>query len=146
MSDLTVKQDVEAELRWEPSVNTAAIGVAVKDGIVTLTGHVAILAEKMAAARAAARVAGVKAVANDLEVGPPAAHRRSDEEIARSVAHALAWNASVPVDSIKAQVSRGWVTLEGTVEWHYQKDAAERAVRSLRGVKGVTNKVITIEP
>jgi osmotically-inducible protein OsmY len=142
MSDLTVKQDVEAELQWEPSVNAAAIGVAVKDGIVTLTGRVATLAEKYAAARAAARVAGVKAVANDLEVGTPSAHRRTDEEIARSVAHALAWNASVPVDSIKAQVSQGWVTLEGAVEWNYQKQAAERAVRSLRGVKGVTNKIV----
>ena len=142
MSDATIKQEVEAELQWEPSVNAAGIGVAVKDGIVTLTGRVATLAEKYAAARAAARVAGVKAVANDLEVGLLPADRRTDEEIARSVANALAWNASIPLDSIKAQVSQGWVTLEGTVEWHYQKQAAERAVRSQRGVKGVTNKII----
>jgi osmotically-inducible protein OsmY len=142
VSDATIKQEVEAELQWEPSVNAAGIGVAVKDGIVTLTGRVATLAEKYAAARAAARVAGVKAVANDLEVGLLPADRRTDEEIARSVANALAWNASIPLDSIKAQVSQGWVTLEGTVEWHYQKQAAERAVRSQRGVKGVTNKII----
>ena len=142
MSDLTIKQQVEAELQWEPSVNAAAIGVAVKDGIVTLTGRVATLAEKYAAARAAARVAGVKAVANELEVGLSSGDRRSDEEIARSVANALAWHASVPPDRVKAQVSQGWVTLEGTVEWQFQKEAAERAVRPLRGVKGITNNIV----
>jgi osmotically-inducible protein OsmY len=142
MSDLSLKQDVEAELQWEPSVNAAAIGVAVKDGIVTLTGRVATLAEKYAAARAAARVAGVKAVANELEVGLSSGDRRSDEEIARSVANALAWHASVPPDRVKAQVSQGWVMLEGTVEWQFQKEAAERAVRPLRGVKGITNNIM----
>jgi osmotically-inducible protein OsmY len=142
MSDLTIKQEVEAELQWEPSVNAAEIGVAVKDGIVTLTGRVPTYAEKMAAARAATRVAGVKAVANDIEVGLLTAERRSDEEIARSVANALTANTSVPPDRVKAQVSQGWVTLEGMVEWYYQKDAAERAVRYLRGVKGVTNNII----
>jgi osmotically-inducible protein OsmY len=135
MSDLTIKQDVEAELQWEPSVNAAAIGVAVKDGVVTLTGRVPTYLEKMAAARAAARVTGVKAVANELEVGLLPAHQRSDEDIARSVANALVSNTSIPIDSIKAQVSQGWVTLEGTVEWHYQREAAERAVRHLRGAK-----------
>ena len=142
MSDFTIKQDVEAELRWEPSVNAAAIGVAVKDGIVTLTGRVASYAEKYAAARAAARVAGVKAVANELEVGLSSVDRRTDEEIARSVANALAWHASVPPDRVKAQVSQGWVMLEGTVEWQFQKEAAERAVRPLRGVKGITNNIM----
>jgi osmotically-inducible protein OsmY len=142
MSDFTIKQDVEAELRWEPSVNAAAIGVAVKDGIVTLTGRVASYAEKYAAARAAARVAGVKVVANELEVGLSSVDQRSDEEIARSVANALAWHTSVPPDRVKAQVSQGWVTLEGTVEWQFQKEAAERAVRPLRGVKGITNNIV----
>jgi osmotically-inducible protein OsmY len=142
MSDLTIKEDVEAELRWEPSVNAAAIGVAVKEGIVTLTGRVATYAEKYAAARAAARVGGVKAVANELEVGLLPADRRSDEEIARSVANALAWNTSVPPERVKAQVSQDWVTLEGTVEWQFQKEAAERAVRPLRGVKGITNNIV----
>lgn len=142
MSDLTIKQDVEAELQWEPSINAAGIGVAVKEGIVTLTGRVASYAEKMAAARAAARVTGVKAVANDLEVGLPPAHQRTDEEIARAIANALASHASVPPDSIKAVVSQGWVTLEGTVEWYYQKDVAERLVRPVRGVKGVTNNIV----
>jgi osmotically-inducible protein OsmY len=142
MSDLTIKQDVEAELQWEPSVNAAAIGVAVKDGIVTLTGRVPTYMEKMAAARAAARVTGVKAVANELEISLLPTDQRSDEDIARSVANALAWNTSIPPDHVKAQVSHGWVTLEGTVEWYYQKEAAERAVRPVRGVKGITNSIM----
>lgn len=142
MSDLTIKQDVEAELQWEPSVNAAAIGVAVKDGIVTLTGRVPTYMEKRAAARAAARVTGVKAVANELEVGLLPAHQRSDEDIARAVANALVSNTSIPPDRVKAQVSNGWVTLEGTVEWYYQKEAAERAVRPVRGVKGITNSIV----
>ena len=142
MDDLSLKEDVEDELQWEPSVNAAEIGVAVKDSIVTLTGRVSSLTQKHAAARAAARVAGVKAVANELEVGLLPADERTDEEIARSVANALAWNASVPPDRIKAQVSHGWVTLEGTVEWYYQKEAAARAVRYLRGVRGITNKIV----
>jgi osmotically-inducible protein OsmY len=142
MDDLSLKEDVEDELQWEPSINAAEIGVAVKDGIVTLTGRVPSLTQKYAAARAAARVAGVKAVANELEVGLLPADERTDEEIARSVANALAWNASVPPDRIKAQVSEGWVTLEGTVDWSYQKEAAGRAVRYLRGVRGITNKIV----
>jgi osmotically-inducible protein OsmY len=142
MDDLSIKDDVEAELQWEPSINAAEIGVAVKEGIVTLTGRVPSLAQKSAAARAAARVTGVKVVVNELEVGPPSADRRTDEDIARSVANALAWNTSVPPDRIKAQVSQGWVTLEGTVEWYYQKEAAERAVRYLRGVRGVINNIV----
>jgi osmotically-inducible protein OsmY len=142
MDDLSLKKDVEEELQWEPSINAAAIGVAVKDGVVTLTGHVPSYAEKMAAARAAARVTGVKAVANELQVGVPAAEERTDEDIARAVANALTWNTAIPADKVKAQVSRGWVTLEGTVEWYYQKEAAERAVRPIRGVKGVTNNIV----
>jgi len=142
MDDLAIKKDVEAELQYEPSVSAAVIGVAVKNGVVTLTGRVSSLAEKYAAARAAARVEGVKAVANELEIGLLPADERSDEEIARSVANALTWNASVPPDRVKAVVSQGWVTLEGTVEWYYQKDAAERAVRYLRGVKGISNNIV----
>ncbi len=142
MDDLTIKEDVEAELQWEPSIDAAVIGVAVKDGVVTLSGRVPSYDQKMAAARAAARVRGVKAVANELEVGVPAAEERTDEDIARAVANALTWNTAIPADKVKAQVSRGWVTLEGTVEWYYQKEAAERAVRPIRGVKGVTNNIV----
>jgi osmotically-inducible protein OsmY len=142
MDDLTIKKEVEAELQWEPSLNAASIGVAVKDGIVTLTGRVSSYAEKMAAARAAARVSGVKAVANEIEIRLLPSDERTDEDIARTVANALAWNTSVPADGIKALVSDGWVTLEGAVEWYYQKEAAERAVRYLRGVKGVSNNIV----
>jgi osmotically-inducible protein OsmY len=145
MDDLSIKKDVEAELQYEPSINAAEIGVAVKDGIVTLTGRVRSYVEKMAAARAATRVAGVKAVANEIEVGLLPADERTDEELARSVANALTWSASVPSDRVKAQVSQGWVALEGTVEWYYQREAAERAVRHLRGVKGVINRIV-IQP
>ena len=103
MDDLAIKKDVEAELQYEPSINAAVIGVAVKEGIVTLTGRVTTLSEKYAAARAAARVAGVKAVANEIEVGLLPADQRSDEEIARAVANALTWNTSIPPDRVKAQ-------------------------------------------
>src|ERR687898_246455 len=136
MDDLSIKDDLEDKLRWEPSIDAADIGVAVKEGIVTLTGRVPSFAQKYAAARAAARVLGVKVVVNEIEVGLLPADERTDEDIARSVANALAWNTSVPPDRIKAQVAHGWVTLEGTVDWYYQKYAAERAVRYLRGVKG----------
>ena len=112
--------------------------MAVKDGVVTLSGRVPSYAEKMAAAR----VTGVKAVANELEVGVSPAEERTDEDIARAVANALTWNTAIPADKVKAQVSRGWVTLEGTVEWYYQKEAAERAVRPIRGVKGVTKNIV----
>jgi osmotically-inducible protein OsmY len=142
MDDLTLKKEVEAALEWEPSLNAASIGVAVKNGIVTLTGKVSSYMEKMAAARAASRVPGVRAVANELEIVLLPSDERTDEDIARAVANALAWNTSVPADSIKAVVSDGWDTLEGTVEWYYQKEAAERAVRYLRGVKGITNRIV----
>ena len=142
MDDLRIKREVEVELEYEPSVNAARIGVAVKDGIVTLLGLVSSIAEKDAAGRTAARVAGVKAVVNELEVSVPPADQRTDEEIARAVAEALASHSSVPPGQVKAQVSQGWVTLEGSVIWHYQREAAEQAVRQLRGVKGVINKIV----
>ena len=107
-----------------------------------LSGEDKAAVEKMTAARVAARVTGVKAVANELEVGLLHTDQRSDEDIARSVANALVSNTSIPPDRVKAQVSNGWVTLEGTVEWYYQKEAAERAVRPVRGVKGVTNSIM----
>jgi osmotically-inducible protein OsmY len=114
----------------------------VKNGIVTLTGRVPSYAQKLAAARATAGVAGVKAVVNELQVGLPPADQRTDEEVARAVANALISHVSVPPNRVKAVVSNGWVTLEGTVEWHYQRQAAEEAVRHLRGVKGVINRVV----
>jgi osmotically-inducible protein OsmY len=145
MSDLELKKSVEAELNWEPSINAAEIGVAVKDGVVTLTGRVESYWEKVAAERAASRVARVRAVANELEIRLPSSSERTDEDIARAAVNALDWFVSVPSDRIKVKVSKGWVTLEGTVDWQYQKSAAERAVRDLIGVRGVTN-VVEVKP
>ena len=126
-------------------MNAAHIGVSVKDGIVTLSGHVPSYAEKYAAERAAKRVYGVRAVANELDVKLPGSSQRTDEDIAAAAVNALKSNVSVPADKIKVTVSKGWVTLEGEVEWQYQKDAAENAVRYLPGVIGVSN-LITVKP
>jgi osmotically-inducible protein OsmY len=145
MDDLELKRTVESELNFEPSINAAEIGVAVKDGVVTLTGRVPSYWEKVAAERAAARVAGVKAVANELEVRLPGSSERTDEDIARAAVDALKWNVLVPEDRIKVKVSKGWVTLEGSVDWQYQKSAAEKAVRRLLGVVGVSN-LIEVKP
>jgi osmotically-inducible protein OsmY len=144
-TDSELKRDVENELKWEPSVNEAHIGVAVKEGVVTLTGHVPSYAEKYAAEKAAKRVYGVKAVANELDVKLPGSSKRTDEDIAQACVNALKSNYSVPQDKIKVVVNSGWVTLEGEVEWQYQKEAAESAVRYLTGVTGVSN-LITIKP
>src|ERR1700676_4136279 len=127
MTDAELKKSVEAELNWEPMIKSAAaIGVRVKDGVVTLTGQVESYSEKLAAERAALRVAGVKAVANDLEVRLPGSSERTDEDIARAAVDALKWNVLVPEDRIKVKVSKGWVTVEGRVDWQYQKSAAEK--------------------
>lgn len=141
MTDLELKKEVETELNWEPSVNAAEIGVSVKDGIVTLSGNIQSYTEKWSAERAAARVSGVKAVVNELEVRLPSSSERTDEDIARAAVNALNWSVSVPKDRVKVKVSKGWITLEGTVDWQYQKAAAEKAVRNLFGVKGVSNLV-----
>src|SRR5882757_11196370 len=141
MTDLEIKKNVESELNWEPSINAAEIGVAVKDGIVTLTGRVQSYWDKVAAEHAADRVAGVKAVVNELEIRLPYASERTDEDIARAAVESLNWSVLVPKDRIKVKVSKGWVTLEGTVDWQFQKTAAEKAVRKLYGVLGVTNLV-----
>jgi osmotically-inducible protein OsmY len=143
-SDLELKADVERELEWEPSVDAARIGVAVKDGAVTLTGEVSSYVEKWQAVKAAERVYGVRAVADELIVRLPDDQVRSDFDIARAAANALEWNTSVP-PTVKATVENGHITLHGEVEWEYQREAAERAVRSLMGVRGVTN-LITVKP
>ena|SRR5207247_7583188 len=145
MTDLELKKSVEAEMDYEPSVHAAEIGVAAKDGIVTLTGRVQSYWEKLAAERAASRVSGVKAVVNELEIRLPSFSERTDEDIARAALNALDWSISVPSDRIKVKVSKGWITLEGNVEWQHQKAAAEKAVRFLTGVKGVSN-LIEVKP
>jgi osmotically-inducible protein OsmY len=145
MTDAELQKDVISELKWEPSVDAAHIGVAVKNGIVTLTGHVPSYAEKWAAEDAAKRVYGVKAVANEIEVKLPGSSERTDEDIAADCIAALKSNISVPDDKVKVIVSKGWVTLNGEVAWQFQKDAAEHAVRYIQGVKGASN-LIKIKP
>lgn len=140
-TDSELKHDVEHELKWEPTVNEAHIGVTVKDGIVTLTGHVPAYAEKHAAERAAKRVYGVRAVADELDVKLPGSSKRTDEDVAAMCVAALKAHSSVPDDKLKVVVRSGWVTLEGEVEWQYQREAAENAVRYLTGVTGVTDGI-----
>jgi osmotically-inducible protein OsmY len=136
-----LRQDVEEELGCEPSVNAVAIGVAVQDGIVTLSGHVTSHAEKVAAEHAANRVHGVKAIVSELEVTLPDSSRSTNEEIAQAAIHALSWNSRVPADRIKVRVEKGWITLAGDVDWHYQKTAAYDAVCNMKGVRGVSDRV-----
>ncbi len=144
-TDTQLQQDVMYELKWEPSVKAAEIGVGVKDGVVTLSGNVDSYHKKWAAERAAARVFGVRAVAEEIQVKLPGAFKRSDEEIARAASNAVEWNVSVPRDRVKVQVQDGLVTLSGEVDRWYEKDAAEKAVLPLIGVVTVNNR-ITIKP
>jgi osmotically-inducible protein OsmY len=145
MTDKEIRDLVLQELEWEPLVRSTEIGVSVKEGIVTLSGFVDSYAKKYNAERAAKRVGGVKAVVNELEVKLPYSDERTDEDIARAAIRALEDRITVPHDRIKVTVRDGWITLEGDVEWQYQKESAESAVRYLTGVKGVTN-IITVKP
>ena len=144
-NDKQLHQDVLEALQWEPSIRNEEIGIAVKDGVVTLTGFVDSYAEKRTAERLVEKVSGVKAIAEELKVRLPAGSQRSDTQIAHEVVNALRWNIQVPDEHITTKVENGWVTLEGSVDWYFQHDAAERAVRYLTGVRGVTNQ-IRIQP
>jgi osmotically-inducible protein OsmY len=144
-TDAQVQSDVLAELKWEPRVQSTEIGVAVKDGIVTLTGWVDSYTKRWAAEEAAHRVRGVKAVANDIEVRLGTAGERTDPEIAAAAVRALQWDALLVPEKIDVTVSKGWITLKGTVDWQYKKQEAERVVRNLAGVKGVSN-LIEVKP
>jgi len=139
-TDIELRNDILDELEWEPSVTATEIGVIVEDGIVTLTGCVYSYPEKWAAEKAALRVHGVKAVANNIEVKLPTESHRTDEDIARAAANALDWDVALPND-LQAVVDNGWVTLSGEVEWQYQKKTAEVDVARLIGVKGVINNI-----
>jgi VCBS repeat-containing protein len=141
-SDAQLRKDIEDELACEPSVDADALGVAAKDGIVTLSGHVSSYAEKVAAERAAARVLGVKAVVTEMDVKLPGSSRLTDEDIAHAAVNALSAHALLPGGRIKVQVGSGWVTLEGDVDWQYQKAAAQAAISHLRGVTGVTDHIV----
>ncbi len=142
-TDEEIQKDVLAELKWDAQVQPNEIGVSVKDGVVTLTGWVDSYLKKWAAEDAAHRVGGVKAVANDIEV--KLFSERTDADIAEAAVRALQWDASVPADKIQVTVSKGWVTLKGEVNWNFEKQDAERVVRRLTGVKGVSN-LITVKP
>ena len=138
-----LQHDVQEELEWEPSLDASRIGVAaVQPGVVTLSGTVATYVEKVSAERAAKRVSGVRAVANDIEVRPIGSMKRTDTDIAQAVLRALEWDIAVPNEKIKARVDNGWVTLDGEVALQFQRAAAENAVRRLSGVRGVTNQIL----
>lgn len=143
-SDLMLKQHVENELGWEPSIDSIAIGVGVHDAVVTLSGQVASYAEKHTAGEVVMAIRGVRAVANELTVKLPVDSERGDGEIAHTIASIFAWDSSIPKNRIRVEVCHGWVTLAGTVEWHYQRIAAARAVQGLLGVKGISN-MITVD-
>lgn len=140
-TDADLKRDVQAELAWDPAVKSTQIGVAVKDGVVTLSGHLETYAEKCAAERALRRVVGVKAIALELDVRLSPEHRRSDTDIANAAEQALKWNTLVPVDQVRVTVDNGWITLQGEVEWDYQRRSVEKAIRPLMGVVGISNEL-----
>jgi osmotically-inducible protein OsmY len=140
-SDLDIKRDVEAALRWNPDIDATDIAVAVKDGVVTLTGFVRSYSQKREAEDTVKRVAGVVGVANDIEVRLPIFNQRPDPEIARDAVAAIRNQLPYSSDHVRVVVKDGWVTLEGTIEWNYQRERAEEAVRRIRGVKGVTNLI-----
>jgi osmotically-inducible protein OsmY len=143
--DRQLQEAVLAQFLWEPSVIAAHIGVTASDGVVTLTGHVPNYLAKLAAEKAAARVRGVKAVAQEIEVVLPNEAEYSDAAIARAAIERIGWEVSIPTDAIKLEIEDGWIMLTGEVEWHFQKDAAESVIRGLRGVVGISNH-ITLKP
>jgi len=140
-TDSQLQRDVIDELRWDPAVGSAEIGVASKNGVITLTGQVDSFARKQAAVLATERVAGVRAIAEELKVALPMSHTRTDTDLAHGVATTLKWDVQVPDDAVKARVEDGWVWLDGEVDWQYQSAASERAVRNLVGVRGVSNLI-----
>jgi osmotically-inducible protein OsmY len=145
MTDKELKQHVQNALDWEPRLDAAGFGVSVDESVVTLRGNVGSYAEKVTAERVVLRVYGAKAVANDLAVHLVSGFDRTDTEIARAALAALKWNTVVPNDRVTVTVANGWITLNGTLDWNYQKDAAARTVRDLTGVKCVSNN-ITVKP
>jgi osmotically-inducible protein OsmY len=145
-TDRQLQADVADELKFEPSLDEREIGISVANGVVNLAGKVSSYAQRIAAARAVERVDGVLGVANELVVEPLRAFQRSDADIAEAAVRALLWSSSVPGDKVKLQVDRGWVTLDGKLEWAYQRAAAEEIVRHLVGVRGITNQIVLSPP
>lgn len=145
MKDTELRDTVERALEFEPSIDAANIGIAVENGVVTLTGHVASYAQKFTAERVVQGVHGVRGIAQEVEVRDDFGEQLADDEIAERALNSLAWNVTVPDDKIQVKVQRGWVTLTGKVDWHFQRVAAEHAVRKLSGVLGVSNQ-ISVQP
>ncbi|HVV93119.1 MAG TPA: BON domain-containing protein [Hyphomicrobiales bacterium] len=141
MTDRELRQLIVDELEFEPSVDASDIGVSVEHGVVTLTGHVGSYAEKLAVERAARKVKGVRAIAQNIEIRYPSDKKDADDEIAARALKIIAWDTTLPDDAVQIKVEEGWVTLTGKVAWQFQKAAAERAVRKLSGVVGVTNQI-----
>lgn len=140
-TDQQLRRDVEDELSWDPRISDAEIGISAKDGVVTLSGFVKSYAQRLAAEHAAERVSGVRAVAEELHVKLPGTIDLSDTDIAHRAVNALKWDVEVPDAKLKVRVDKGWITLEGEVDWNFERQAAERAVRYLTGVKGVSNQI-----
>jgi len=145
MMDQALKQKVLDELAWQPGVDEAHIGVTVRGGVVTLIGHVGSYAEKCVAERAAGRVTGVRAIAEELEIRYLSGADHGDETIAQRALDVISWDFSVPKDRVTIKIEKGWVTLRGDVDWRFQSQAAEADIRSLFGVMGVSN-AIEIKP
>lgn len=141
MNDRQLRQDVIEELDFEPGIDARGIGVSVSGGVVTLSGHVPSYSQKVDAEKAVWRLKGVKALAQELEVRLADHARVNDDEIATRAARIIEWSAAVPADTVHVKASGGWITLTGTVDWHFQRQAAEAAVRRLTGIHGVINKV-----
>jgi len=140
-TDLEIKEDVLEELSWQPNIDETEIGVIVENGVVSLTGIVDNFQKKVAAEKAVKKVAGVKAVAEDIEVRYGTSYDKSDKEIAKAVVHAFKWDSIIPEDKIAIEIRDGWVYISGELKWSYQKDAAKRVVENIFGVKGVINNI-----
>ncbi len=141
MDDKELRNEVMRELEFEPSIDATHLGVTVENGIVTLSGHVSTLAERMAAEAAVRRVRGVRALAQEIEVRSPEDKKTADDEIAKRAIDIISWDATIPANAVQVKVQRGWVTLTGELDWQYQKKAAEEDVHRLTGVKGVLNEI-----
>jgi osmotically-inducible protein OsmY len=142
MMDKDLKQHVQNALDWEPSLDATDVGVSVDEGVVTLRGNVGTYAEKVMAERVVLRTYGVKGLANDLAVHLPSGFERTDTELAQAAVVALKWNTMIPKDRVTVTVTNGWLTLNGMLDWQYQKDAAGRALHNLVGMKGLTNTIV----
>jgi len=144
-TDFEIQKDVMDELKWQPFLHAAEIGVSVKNGVVTLSGQVDTYGKKLAAENTAKKVSGVKAIAEDIQVGVSPAYHKSDAEIAEAVLNALKWHTAIPDDRIKVKVEDGFVKLEGEVDWEFQRASAKTAIQYLNGVRMVNN-LLTVRP